>query len=808
MSASIAAPAASTAQQPAGEGLRLPIAGMTCASCVARVEKALNAVPGVRGASVNLATEAATIKIAPSVTMAALADAVERAGYEVAHEELDLAIRGMTCASCVARVEKALGRVPGVLSASVNLATERAHVVAVAGTGVDALRKAVAAAGYEADTVDEEMTEQPAARGLPDWWPVALSTLLTAPLLVPMLAYAFGAHWALPGWLQLALATPVQFWLGGRFYRAGWKAVKAFTGNMDLLVALGTSAAYGLSVYQLLFGAGGAHELYFETSAALITFILLGKWLEARAKRQTTEAIRALNALRPDRALVRRDGKEIEVPLASVVVGDLVVVRPGERVPVDGEIREGRSHVDESLITGESLPVAKGVGERVTGGSINADGLLLVETLAIGAESTLARIIRLVENAQAAKAPIQRIVDKVSAVFVPVVLALALVTLLAWGFASGNWTSSVLYAVAVLVIACPCALGLATPTAIMAGTGVAARHGILIKDAEALEIAHSITTVAFDKTGTLTEGRPQVLAVQPLEGEPRELLRLAAGLQQGSQHPLARAVTEKAAAEGVSPPAASEAKALPGRGVQAQVEGRTLYLGSSRLMQELGVDTGRLAERAEALAREGRSVSWLAADAEGARRLLGLLAFGDAVKAGAREAIAALHAQGIRTVMVSGDNRGSAEAAARTLGIDEVRAEVLPGDKADAVTGLRGKHKVVAMVGDGINDAPALAAADVGIAMATGTDVAMHTAGITLMRGDPRLVADAISVSRRTYRKIRQNLFWAFFYNVVGIPLAAFGFLNPIIAGAAMAFSSVSVVTNALTLRRWRSTRG
>ena len=358
------------------------------------------------------------------------------------------------------------------------------------------------------------------------------------------------------------------------------------------------------------------------------------------------------------------------------------------------------------------------------------------------------------------------------------------------------------------MIACPCALGLATPTAIMAGTGVAARHGILIKDAEALEIAHSITTVAFDKTGTLTEGRPQVLAVQPLEGEPRELLRLAAGLQQGSQHPLARAVTEKAAAEGVSPPAASEAKALPGRGVQAQVEGRTLYLGSSRLMQELGVDTGRLAERAEALAREGRSVSWLAADAEGARRLLGLLAFGDAVKAGAREAIAALHAQGIRTVMVSGDNRGSAEAAARTLGIDEVRAEVLPGDKADAVTGLRGKHKVVAMVGDGINDAPALAAADVGIAMATGTDVAMHTAGITLMRGDPRLVADAISVSRRTYRKIRQNLFWAFFYNVVGIPLAAFGFLNPIIAGAAMAFSSVSVVTNALTLRRWRSTRG
>jgi Cu+-exporting ATPase len=809
MSTSLAAHAGSAAPESPPEGLRLPIAGMTCASCVARVEKALNAVPGVQSASVNLATEAATIKVASAVTMEALAKAVERAGYEIAHEETDLAIRGMTCASCVARVEKALGKVPGVLSASVNLATERAHVVAVAGTGLDNLRMAVEAAGYEADGADlEKAGAAPAARGLPDWWPVALSALLTLPLVAPMVGLVFGAHWALPGWLQLALATPVQFWLGGRFYRAGWKAVKAFTGNMDLLVALGTSAAYGLSLYHLASGTAGAHELYFETSAALITFILLGKWLEARAKRQTTEAIRALNALRPDRAIVRRDGKDVEVPLASVVVGDLVVVRPGERVPVDGEIREGRSHVDESLITGESLPVAKGAGERVTGGSINADGLLLVETRAIGAETTLARIIRLVENAQAAKAPIQRIVDRVSAVFVPVVLGIALVTLIGWGIATGNWTSAILYAVAVMVIACPCALGLATPTAIMAGTGVAARHGILIKDAEALEIAHSITTVAFDKTGTLTEGRPQLLAIEPLVIEPRELLRLAAGLQQGSQHPLARAVLEKAAAEGVDPPAASEAKALPGRGVQASVEGRTLYLGSSRLMQEVAVDTGPLAARGRELAGEGRTVSWLAAQMDGAYALLGLLAFGDAVKAGAREAIAALHAHGVKTVLLTGDNRGSAEAAARALGIDEVKAEVLPADKAQAVSALRSKDRIVAMVGDGINDAPALAAADVGIAMATGTDVAMHTAGITLMRGDPRLVADAISVSRRTYSKIRQNLFWAFFYNAVGIPLAAFGFLNPIIAGAAMAFSSVSVVTNALLLRRWRPTGG
>jgi Cu+-exporting ATPase len=809
MSASIAAAAANAAPKPGTHDLRLPIAGMTCASCVGRVEKALAAVPGVQAASVNLATEAATIKRAPSVTIDALAKAVERAGYEVAHEKLDLAIRGMTCASCVSRVEKALAKVPGVLSASVNLATERAHVVAVAGTGIESLRSAVDAAGYEADAFDlDQGGAAPAARVLPDWWPVAVSALLTLPLVAPMAGMALGAHWALPGWLQLALAAPVQFWLGARFYRAGWKAVKAFTGNMDLLVALGTSAAFGLSLYGLLAGPAGAHDLYFETSAALITFILLGKWLEARAKRQTTEAIRALNALRPDRALVRRDGKDVEVPLASVALGDLVVVRPGERVPVDGEIREGRSHVDESLITGESLPVSKGAGDRVTGGAINADGLLLVETRAIGAESTLARIIRLVENAQAGKAPIQRIVDKVSAVFVPVVLLLALVTLLAWGFATGNWTSAVLYSVAVMVIACPCALGLATPTAIMAGTGVAARHGVLIKDAEALEIAHAITTVAFDKTGTLTEGRPQLLAAEPVGVDRSELLRLAAALQQGSQHPLARAVTEQAAAEGVSPPAASDAKALPGRGVQAVVEGRTLYLGSSRLMQEFEVDTTALGERGQALAREGRSVSWLAAEADGVRSLVGLLAFGDALKAGAREAVAALHAQGVKTVMLSGDNRGSAEAAARALGIDEVRAEVLPADKAQVVSELRGKGKVIAMVGDGINDAPALAAADVGIAMATGTDVAMHTAGITLMRGDPRLVADAISISRRTYGKIRQNLFWAFFYNAVGIPLAAFGFLNPIIAGAAMAFSSVSVVTNALTLRRWRPSGG
>ncbi len=796
----------------AGAGLRemrLPVAGMSCASCVARVERALRAVPGVAEASVNLATESATLRAAPAVTADAIEQALAKAGYEIGRETLDLDIRGMTCASCVARVEKALARVQGVLSASVNLATERAQVVAIAGTDREVLRAAVAAAGYEAAPhVQEEhaASEAGAASGglrIPDWWPVALSAVLTIPLLIPMAGQAFGTHWTLSEWVQLALATVVQFWLGAPFYRGGWKALKAFSGNMELLVALGTSAAYGLSVFELFYGAGGGHS-YFEVAAALITLILLGRWLEARAKRQTTEAIRALNALRPERARVRRDGRDIDLPLAAVAVGDVVVVRPGERIPVDGEVREGRSHVDESLITGESLPVAKAPGERVTGGAINADGLLLVETRAIGTETTLARIIRLVENAQAAKAPIQRVVDKVSAVFVPIVLAIALVTLLGWGAASGDWTSAVLNAVAVMVIACPCALGLATPTAIMAGTGVAARHGILIKDAEALEIAHSITTVAFDKTGTLTAGQPALVAIEPQRGERRELLALAAAVQQGSTHPLALAVLREAEAQRAQALPASEVKALPGRGVQGQVDERTIYLGSSRLMSDLGVDTAALAERERALAGLGRSVSWLAVERAGARDLVGLLAFGDNVKPSARQAIAQLHRQGVKTVMLTGDNPGSAKAAAQALGIDEVRAEVLPADKARTVAELKRKGTVVAMVGDGINDAPALAAADVGLAMATGTDVAMHTAGITLMRGDPLLVADAIEISRRTFSKIRQNLFWAFFYNVVGIPLAAFGLLNPVIAGAAMAFSSVSVVTNALMLRRWQ----
>ena len=574
---------------------------------------------------------------------------------------------------------------------------------------------------------------------------------------------------------------------------------------MDLLVALGTSAGYGLSVYLLFAHAGHAmaDHLYFEASAVVITLVLLGKWLETRAKRQTTEAIRALNALRPEVARVRRPTGEIELPVAQVLAGDLVVIRPGERVPVDGEVLEGSSQIDESLITGESLPVAKHAGDKVTGGSVNAEGLLVVRTTAVGAESTLSRIVRLVESAQAKKAPIQRLVDRVSEVFVPVVLGIALLTLLGWGLTTGDWTQAILNAVAVLVIACPCALGLATPTAIMAGTGVAARHGILIKDAEALEVAHRIDTVAFDKTGTLTEGRPTLVAADAIDGKRTALLAASAAIQAGSEHPLAKAVMASAQAESVPIGAATQVRAVAGRGMAAQVAGRELRLGSTRYMHELGVDLTSLRARAMGLETEGRTVSWLA-DVTAEPALVGLLAFGDTLKPTARAAIATLRAAGVKTVMVTGDNRGSAAAVGKVLGIDRIEAEVLPEHKATLVAELKRSGATVAMVGDGINDAPALAAADVGIAMSTGTDVAMHAAGVTLMRGDPALVAAAIDISRRSYAKIRQNLFWAFAYNVVGIPLAAFGLLNPMLAGAAMAFSSVSVVTNALMLRRWR----
>lgn len=792
-------------------GIELPVQGMTCASCVTRVEKALAKVPGVQEASVNLATETATVRAGAGVDFPQLRAAVEKEGYAVPEDSLTLEVSGMTCASCVGRVEKALKKTPGVVSAEVNLATEKAEVRFV-GRAEEIQSRIIAAvekAGYTgALPAEVEAGAQAPTKALPDWWPVALSSVLSLPLLLPMLGMIVGADWAPPGWWQLALATPVQFWLGARFYRSAWKAVKAKAGNMDLLVALGTTAGYGLSLYLLIQGIGHeghgeAPHLYFEASAVVITLVLLGKWLEDRAKRQTTEAIRALNALRPDVARIRRDGTDVEVPASKVNVGDLVVVRPGERVPVDGQVVEGSTHVDESLITGESLPVAKSQGDKVVGGSVNAEGLFLATATAVGAESTLSRIARMVESAQAKKAPIQRLVDQVSEVFVPVVIGLALLTLIGWGVATEDWERAILNAVAVLVIACPCALGLATPTAIMAGTGVAARRGILIKDAEALEIAHRVNVVAFDKTGTLTEGKPRLVAYESAAGAPSGLLSAAAAVQAGSEHPLAKAVMEAASQASVPVAPAQDTKAVAGRGMTATVEGRALRLGSSRWMRELGVDISGLERRAAHLEAEGRTVSWLA-DVTESPKLVGLLAFGDAAKATAKEAVEALRTIDVKSAMVTGDNKGAARVAAQELGIDEVRAEVLPQDKASIVAELKNGGTTVAMVGDGINDAPALAAANVGFSMSTGTEVAMHAAGVTLMRGDPRLVADAIDISRRTYSKIRQGLFWAFIYNVVGIPLAAFGMLSPMLAGAAMAFSSVSVVTNALTLRRWK----
>jgi Cu+-exporting ATPase len=725
----------------------------------------------------------------------------------------------MSCASCSNRVEKALAKVPGVLSAEVNLVMETAQVSGLTdAVTLPVLISAVVAAGYQAKevskapsiTVDGAQAKDaqiynPATYS---WWPVALSALLSLPLVLAMMAEWAGWQGQLSGWLQWALATPVQFWLGWRFYKAGWSALKVGAGNMDLLVALGTSAAYGLSVY-LLFNPlhAGMNHLYFESSTIVITLVLLGKWLEARAKKQTTEAIRALNALRPERASVIRKGQELQLAIADVIVGDVVLIRPGERIPVDGCIQQGESQVDESLITGENLPVTKKIGDMVTGGAVNGEGLLHVVTTAVGAESVLARIVRLVESAQAKKAPIQRMVDKVSAVFVPVIIVIALATFLAWGFLGGAWQVAILNAVSVLVIACPCALGLATPTAIMVGTGVAAQHGILIKDAEALELAHAVKTVAFDKTGTMTEGHPKLVALESNIGDENHLLMLAASLQVGSEHALAKAVISAAQLKDILLQPALEMQALPGKGVTGVVDGKKLHLGNTRLMESLGVDLSAMKARSAALEAEGRSVSWLCTSMlSAAPTLLGLLAFGDTLKMTAATAVERLQNQGVLTVLISGDNQGSASKVAKQLGISQVYAQVLPEDKAKIVSQLKLADGLVAMVGDGINDAPALAAADIGIAMSSGTDVAMHAAGITLMRGDPALVADAIEISRRTYAKIRQNLFWAFVYNAVGIPLAAMGLLSPVIAGAAMALSSFSVVSNALLLKRWRPT--
>lgn len=786
-------PLATLAPQTGGR-VTLPVRGMTCASCVSRVERALSKVPGVARASVNLATERADVTFDPArATRPTLVAAIQGAGYEVAEDTHRLDIDGMTCASCVNRVEKALTRVPGVLAAVVNLATNAASVRA---TGVEpaALIAAVEAAGYGARLHRAVDRPRPGADARA---PLA-AIILATPLVLHMIAQVMGLPFSLPGWVEFALTLPIQFGLGWRFYRAGFAAVRAATGNMDLLVALGTTTAFVYSTH-LLLERGITHHghFYFEASAVVIALVLLGRWLEARARHSTTEAVRSLMALRPEVARVERDEGEIEVAVAEVVVGDRIVVRPGERIPVDGVVADGRSAVDESIITGESMPVEKTCGSNVVGGSINGTGLLRLTTTAAGQDTRLAQIIRLVEEAQAGKAPIQRLVDRVSAVFVPVVLAVAALALTGHLVAGSDFGVALLSAIAVMVIACPCALGLATPTAVMVGMGRAARLGVLIRDIEALEVLHRVRAVVFDKTGTLTLGKPVLGEIVPAkDGDVGEILALAAAAQSGSEHPLAQAVLAAAKERDIAVPRLEAFQALTGRGLEATVAGQRITLGSRRLMDEIGADATALESDAARLAGAGHSVMWLAR----AAKVLGLLSAVDPVRPGAAPAMAELRALGIRSIIMSGDNRRTAEAVARTIGADTVEAERLPDEKAGAVTALRGQG-VVAMVGDGINDAPALAAANVGIAMGSGTDVAMQTAGITLLRPDPALVPLAIALSRATYRKIWQNLFWAFFFNVVAIPVAALGWLTPVIAGGAMALSSVTVVVSALLLK-------
>ena len=792
----------------------IPIIGMTCASCVNRIEKSLSKLSGVEKVQVNLATEMAQVRMSKDVPLLNVINSIENSGYSVATEEIKFRVKGMTCASCVNTIDKFLIQVSGVIQVNINLASEEGRVTVVKGLVNNALiKKAILDAGYDVefykDGKTKNLIETKENELKKDKIRLIISALLTMPLVVPMIFEMFGFHLMPPAGLQILLATPVQFYFGARFYKAAYRALKAKTGNMDLLVALGTSAAYGLSLYQVFQNWGAldhlAHRgvnLYFESSAVIITLILLGKYLEAKSKQQTSEAIKALQMLKPEFAVVIRNGVQIQIALDEVQIGDQVLVKAGERIPVDGQIINGSTQVDESMMTGESLPVFKTRGDLVTGGSVNLDGTVQIETKAVGAESTLAKIIRLVETAQTVKAPIQRLVDKVSAVFVPIVIVISLVTILGWGFWDGNWEKAILYGVAVMVIACPCALGLATPTSIMVGTGLAAKLGILIKDAEALEVTHSVTTVAFDKTGTLTEGKPSLVFTKSFDVSENEFLKISASIQATSDHPLAKAVIEKAKSMSINFNAIMDLKTRPGMGVEAIFENKTFALGNIKHMTHHKINLDKYSELLKTLQDEGKSVSLLAE--VNSKKVWGVFGFFDQIKPEAKLAVKELQRMKIKTVMITGDNQGSAKAVGLELGIDEIRSEVLPQDKAREIEKLKSQGEIVAMVGDGINDAPALAMAHVGLAMSTGTDVAMHSAGITLMRGNPLLIPDAIEISKRTYSKIQQNLFWAFLYNIIGIPLAAFGLLNPMIAGAAMALSSFSVVTNALWLRKWK----
>jgi Cu+-exporting ATPase len=789
---------ASPDESPRAE-LDLHIEGMTCAACAARIERTLNRLPGV-AANVSFASERASVRFDPArVASGDLVAAVRKAGYGVAPREVELTIEGMTCAACATRIEGALNRVPGA-KAAVNFATERARVELAPDGSLDAILAAVRKAGYGATPVDgadrEAQKARRAAAERAQVRQLAAAAVFTLPLLVEMGAMLTGRHELIPRPIQLALATPVQLWVGRRFYVGAYHALRGGAANMDVLVALGTTMAYVLSAVVTILGVHSQH-VYFEASAAVITLVLLGKVLEARAKGSTSAAIEELVGLQPKTALVERDGRTLEVDVASIAEGERVIVRAGERLPVDGEVEGGGSSVDESMLTGESMPREKAAGARVYAGTQNLDGTLRVRATGTGAHTQLAEIVRLTERAQGSKAPIQRLADRVSAVFVPIVVSIAAVTFIGWAIA-GEPVGALVRAVAVLVIACPCALGLATPTAIMVGTGRGAQSGILVRDAAALERAEKLRVLVVDKTGTLTEGRPKVADTLASAGDEALLLRIARTLEQGSRHPLAAAIVEHAAARGAGAGDLAEFASHAGQGVSGRVDGEAALLGSPRFLAERGVPFDEAA--AGALAAKGRTVVAVALGG----RALGLLGVADAPRSSSAEAVRRLRAMGVEVVMLTGDNEATARSVAEALGIERVRAEVLPQEKAAEVVRLKGGEGLVGMAGDGVNDAPALAAADVSFALASGSDIAIEAADVTLMRDDLRGVADAIDLSRATLAKIRQNLFFAFVYNVLGIPLAALGFLSPVIAGGAMALSSVSVVTSSLWLRRWR----
>ncbi|AEV68800.1 copper/silver-translocating P-type ATPase [Acetivibrio clariflavus DSM 19732] len=794
------------------------ISGMSCAACAARIEKGLNKLEGVKKASVNFAMEKATVEFEDSVINSSkISEAVKKLGYEAVKEDdgyktkIELKITGMSCAACSARIEKRLNKFEGV-KASVNLATQRASIEYDSSKIKSAdLIKAVEALGYNAEKVenvsqDREKEEREKEIKKLKWEFIA-SAVLSSPLLLAMVFMLVNID--IPflhnEYFQLIIATPVQFIIGFRFYKNAYHALRAKSANMDVLVAMGTSAAYFFSIYNAFFvehmEGMMMKELYFEASSVIITLVLLGKYLEAVAKGKTSEAIKKLMGLQAKTARVIRNGIEQDIPVEDVEVGDIVVVRPGEKIPVDGKIIEGSSAVDESMLTGESLPVEKKEGDLVIGATINKYGTFKFEATKVGKDMALSQIIKMVEEAQGSKAPIQKIADQVSGIFVPSVMGIALLTFLIWYFAVGNFTSAIVSAVSVLVIACPCALGLATPTAIMVGTGKGAENGILIKGGEYLEMAYKLNAVVLDKTGTITKGQPEVTDIISLGGLTQsEILKISAISEKPSEHPLGAAIYEKGKAELGNLPDPDKFEAIPGRGIMAITEGKTIYIGTRKLMAEKGIELANSESVIVNLEDEGKTAMLVSVD----DRIEGIIAVADTVKENSKSAIEDLQRMGIEVYMITGDNKRTANAIAKQVGISNVLAEVLPENKAEEVERLKKQGKVVGMVGDGINDAPALATADIGMAIGTGTDVAIEAADITLMRGDLRSIPMAIKLSRRTMRKIKQNLFWAFIYNIVGIPFAAFGMLNPIIAGGAMAFSSVSVVTNSLSLKRYK----